>query len=265
MRHSARATSLLLFGLMLLIPCPAAAQGRGGAASPPSPVPSTDDKTATNPLNLQPIVAVSNHFASLADARFVDTVVYRYAMPFLHRRLSAGVELPLVASNITGRTEVAFGDLGARAVWIPWLADRRGVLSGVEATWNTATNDALGIGRHTLTPFVQVVFLPSARMILAPRYEQRVSAGGNEDRLDVNEAVLALYTVWLLSPTAWIGMEPEVVFDFDRERTNGSVAVEYGRLMFSGLGTFVRARLGLGHRGAKPFDWAVEFGFRIVP
>jgi len=256
----------MLLGLTLLVPLvPDRALAQGLRDTTIASLPSTDDKTGTNPLNLQQAVTVSNEFASLADALFVDAAVYSYAMPLARRRLSAEIELPLVTSNVTGRTEAGFGDLGARVVWIPWLAERIGLLSGVDTTWSTATNSALGLGRHTLTPFVQLILLPSSRTIVAPRYGQRVSAGGKGDRPDINEAALGVYTVWLPTPMTWIVVEPEVVFDLERDWTNGDVVFEYGRLLFGGVGTYIRPRVGLGHRGAKPFEWALEVGFRIIP
>jgi hypothetical protein len=74
-----------------------------------------------------------------------------------------------VASNVTGRTELAFGDLGVRWSWIPWIGSSRGVVVGVDTTWSTATNDALGDGRHTLASFVQMVFLPWPTTVVAAR------------------------------------------------------------------------------------------------
>jgi hypothetical protein len=70
--------ALTLLGLMLLAPHSSAAQSPRGttAASAPSHLPLTDDKTGTNPLNLRQIVTVSNHFASLPDALFVDTAAF---------------------------------------------------------------------------------------------------------------------------------------------------------------------------------------------
>ncbi len=245
-----------MLGLLLLLPRPVAAQ--------PS-LPPTDDKTATHPLNLQQIVTLSNEFASLPDERFIDTVAYRYAIPLAGRRVSAGLVLPLVTGNITGRTEAAFGDLGARLVWIPWLTIGAGLLGGLEITWNTATNDALGVGRHTVTPFVQLVISPSAELIVAPRFGQRMSAGGDRDRPDVQQSVVGVYAVWLPAARMWMAVEPEVTFDIERDRTAGELAFEYGRLLFGGVGTYVRPHVGVGRRSARPFDWAVEVGFRIVP
>lgn len=105
---------LMLLLLMLASPDSGAAQPPRDtlAGSAQSRLPSADDKTGTNPLNLQQTVTVLNDFESLPDGFFFDRAVYRYTMPLARRRLAARVELPLAMSNVTGRTEAGFGDLG---------------------------------------------------------------------------------------------------------------------------------------------------------
>lgn len=232
---------------------------RAQSARPPA-----DDKTGTNPLNLQQTVWLSNDFASLPDALFVNRAAYRWIVPFAGRRAAASIDLPIVAANITGRTEAAFGDLGARVVWTPWLASDRGVLVGADTTVNTATNAALGTGRHTVAPFAQFV-RARGRTIIAPRYGHRVSVGGDAGALDVNESSLGVYLAWLATPRQWVAAEPDVLFDFEQDETRGAIALEYGRLLIGSLGTYVRPRIGLGTASTRPFDWSLELGFRIIP
>jgi hypothetical protein len=140
---------------------------------------------------------VLNEFRSLPEDLFTNTSRYRYVVPLARRRMSASFDLPIVASNVTGRTELAFGDLGVRWSWIPWIRSSRGVVVGVDTTWSTATNDALGDGRHTLAPFVQMVFLPSPTTVVAARYAQRESLGGDSRRLDISQGTATLYLAWL--------------------------------------------------------------------
>jgi len=228
-------------------------------------LPSTDDKTGTNPLNIQTTVVVVNDFRSLPDALFSNTSRYRYVMPLARRRMSAWLDLPILASNVTGRTEAAFGDLGVRWSWIPWIQRSRGVLVGVDTAWRTATNEALGDGRHTLAPFVQMVFLPSPATVTGASYMQRQSVGGDSQRLDISEGVATFYLAWLPTAAMWTIAEPQMVVDYENDDTSGRIDVELGRVLFGGVGTYVRPGLGIGSRSARPFDWKLEIGFRVIP
>jgi hypothetical protein len=228
-------------------------------------LPSSDDKTGTNPLNIQSAVAASNEFQSLPDALFWNYSRYRYVMPLARRTMSAGIDIPIVTSNVTGRTEVAFGDLGAQWKWIPWIEKSKGIVVGVDTTWSTSTNEALGAGRHVVTPFVQMVFLPSGSVVAGVSYAQRESIGGDADRLDVSQGIASLYLAWLPARTTWLIAEPQILMDYESDDTSGRVDLEWGRLLFGGVGTYIRPGIGLGSTRARPFDWKVEVGFRIIP
>jgi hypothetical protein len=89
---------------------------------------------------------VLNEFRSLPEDLFTNTSRYRYVVPLARRRMSASFDLPIVASNVTGRTELAFGDLGVRWSWIPWIRSSRGVVVGVDTTWSTETRHLAGNG-----------------------------------------------------------------------------------------------------------------------
>ena len=109
------------------------------------------------------------------------------------------------------------------------------------------------------------MFTGSGRTILAPRYGHRFSAGGDASATEVNEGTLGVYAAWLPTPRLWLAVEPEVVFDVERDETRGSVATECGTLLLDTVGTYVRPRIGLGSVSARPYDWSIEFGFRIIP
>jgi hypothetical protein len=189
----------------------------------------------------------------------------RYVVPLARRRMSASLDLPIVASNVTGRTELALGDLGLCWSWIPWIRSSRGVVVGVDTTWSTATNDALGDGRHTLAPFVQMVFLPSPTTVVAARYAQRESLGGDSRRLDISQGTATLYLAWLPAAAMWIIAEAQLIVDYESDDTSGRVDVEWGRVLFGGVGTYVRPGFGIGSARARPFDWKLEVGFRVIP
>ena len=108
------ASLLLILGLA----APSAAQGLFGA-SPHQPP--TDDRTGTNPLNLQQQIDVSNTYLEL-DTLYLNSTTYRHAVPLFHRRVRVAGLLPIGVSNLTGTTEGGIGDVGADVEWTPWLA-----------------------------------------------------------------------------------------------------------------------------------------------
>ncbi len=228
-------------------------------------LPPTDDKTGTNPLNIQTTVSVLNDFQSQPDGLYANRTRYQYMMPLDRRRMSARLDAPFVVSNITGRTEAALGDLGARWQWIPWIAGSRGVIVGLDTTWNTATNAALGSGRHTVAPFVQAVFHQFTTAIVVASYEQRLSAGGDAGRSDVSVGTATFYVAWLPSSNVWLIIEPKLIADYELDNKSGRIDVAAGRLLLGGVGTYVRPGIGIGQRAAKPFDWKLEVGFHIIP
>jgi len=254
----------LVLACFLVPPALVSAQSTQGN-EPATVLPNADDKTGTNPLNIQTTVVVLNEFRSLPDELFNNQSRYRYVIPVARRRMSARVDIPIVASNVTGRTEAAFGDLDFGWSWIPWIERSHGVLAGVDTTWNTSTNDALGRGRHTVAPFVQMVFLPSPTTTISAGYEQRQSVGGDRNRLDVSEGMATLRLTWLPVPAMWIIAEPRILMDYERDNTSGQIDVEWGRLLFGGVGTYIRPGVGLGSPRARSFDWALQVGFRVIP
>lgn len=248
--------SCLMACLLAALPASMAAQG--------PLLPPTSDKTGTNPLNLQLTNVMANEFQSLPDDRFVNVSRYRYAAPLVGRRMAATLTLPLVTSNVTGRSEAAFGDIGAQWTWIPWLRADRGLRTGVDTTWNSATNDALGAGVTTVAPFADFVLMRSSSLILSAGYQHRLSIGGGDDP-EVSEGRVGVYAAWLPRPDTWVIVEPAWLADVEHDRTGGRVDVEYGRLLLPSFGTFVRPGVGVGSRGERPFNWKVEFGFRVIP
>lgn len=234
------------------------------ATAPTVALPSVDDKTGTNPLNLQTAVIVFNDFHSRPDRLFVNRSQYRYVTPLAGRRMSVRFDVPVIVSNVTGRTEAALGDLGTRWSWIPWFTRARGLLVGVDTTWNTSTNEALGYARATVIPFAQFVVRASRAAIVGMSYEQRLGVGGDTEGPDIAIGTLAVYLAWLRS-TNWLVAEPQLIIDYEDNDTSGRLDVEWGRLLFGGVGTYIRPGVGMGSTRAKPFDWKLEIGFRVIP
>ena len=256
-----RVAPLVLLALFGLAPA-ASAQGLFGA-SPNQPP--RDDKTGTNPLNLQQQVDVSNTYFKL-DTFYLDTATYRHAFPVFNRRVRVAGLVPFGYSNLTGRSEGGLGDLGADVEWTPWLSSRGGLVAGLRTPWNTATTDGLGLGgANTLMPYAQYVAQLSPTLLVAPFVGQRVSAGGDEFATPYNDTLLGATVVWRVTPRVWVSSTPQWLVDHEGDRAYGDVGGEVGVLVRRQFSAYVRPSIGVGRQNDKPYDWGLAAGLRIVP
>jgi len=248
--------------LILGLASSSAAQGLFGA-SPHQP--STDDKTGTNPLNLQQQIDVSNTYLEL-DTLYLNSTTYRHAVPLFHRRVRIAGLLPVGVSNLTGATDVGLGDVGADVEWTPWLAKGTGLVAGLRTTWNTATSDGLGLGgTHTLMPYAQYVRQVSPRVLIAPFFGYRFGIGGDDIAPGYKDSLVGVMAVWRASDRMWIATTPQVVFDMENDRTYGDVGGEVGYMLLQHVSAYARPSVGFGRNGQAPYDWGVAFGIRVVP
>lgn len=252
------ATSLLL---VLALEAPAAGQNLFGASPHQPPV---ADKTGTNPLNQQQQVDVINSYVQLGDL-YLNTTTYRHLLALFNRRLSIGAAIPFAVTNVGRTRESGLGDVSASVRWTPWLFRKGGLVAGMTATWDTATNDFLGLGVHTVMPYGQFVLQPSARTLVAPFIAYRVGAGGDRFAPEVKDTLVGVETVWRTTPRLWVSAVPQVVLDAARDSTYGEVSGEVGFMLRRRLGTYVRPSVGYGRNGEKPYDWGLAAGVRFIP
>ena len=239
-----------------------AAQGLFGA-SPHQPP--TDDRTGTNPLNLQQQIDVSNTYLEL-DTLYLNSITYRHALPLLHRRVRLAGLLPFGVSNLTGTTAWGIGDVGADVEWTPWLSNGSGLVAGFRTTWNTSTSEGLGLGgANTLMPYAQYVRQISPNVLVAPFFGYRFAAGGDDFASSYKDSLVGVMAVWRATDRTWIATTPQVVFDLEHDRTFGDVGAEVGYMLRTHLGMWVRPTIGFGRNGEKPYSWGVLAGVRVVP
>jgi hypothetical protein len=249
------ALAILAFAL------PAQAQGGLFGASPHQPP--RDDKTGTNPLNFQQQIDVTNVYAEL-EALYLNSLTYRHAVPLLNRRLLLSGSVPLVTGNLTGRGETGLGDVGAGLEWTPWLGNRRGLVAGVQMTFDTATVDALGLRVPTLMPYAQFVWQPSAQTLVAPFVSYRTGVAGDDFAPEIDDALIGVYVLWRARPRLWLSTQPQIIVDQALEATYGEISGEAGWQLTRTLSAYGRPSFGLGTDNTKPYSWAVTAGVRWV-
>ena len=238
---------------------PAAAQGLLG----PSPhTPPADDRTGTNPLNLQHQIDVSSTYVRLESIHFTTTT-YEHGLPLWNRRLRLTGAVPVATTNLTGETTTGLGDVGADVEWLPWLGARGGLVVGVRTTWDTSADD-LGLGTNTLLPYAQWVRHLFPRVTVAPFVGQRTSVGGDEFAPGYNDTLLGVYLVWRPSDRLWVSTQPQLVLDHERDATYGDAGGEVGYLLSRRLSVYGRPSFGYGFDQAKPYSWGLTGGIRFV-
>lgn len=165
--------------------------------------------------------------------------------------------------NLGSSSVSGIGDIDARVLWIATVNRRWGLVPGLEAFFNTASNDALGSGSTNLAP---VVFVPlfnvlGPRSLFAPGYQYVFDVAGN----NVSRSQVDLYFVWILAGGKnWLLFDPQIILDHANSSEFAQVDAEWGFMIVpqSGISGYVRPGIGVG--ADRPFDWNLEFALKFI-
>jgi hypothetical protein len=167
-----------------------------------------------------------------------------------------------------GTSEVSgIGDLDARLLGIAYASKRVVIAPGLEAFFDTASNDALGSGKNALGPVVFAVFpgIIGGNSLFAPGYQYVFDIGGDEDRSDISRSQIDLYFVWQLAKGKnWLILDPQIILDHENSTEFGTVEAEWGFMIApkQGISAYIRPGAGLGVD--RPYDWNLEFAVKFV-
>ena len=154
------------------------------------------------------------------------------------------------------------GDLDARLLMIAYASKRVIIAPGVEAFFDTATNDALGNGNQ-LAPVIFAVFpgVMGKASLFAPGYQYGFNVGGDT----VSRSQIDLYLVWMLAQGKnWLILDPQIILDHENSKELGTVEAEWGFMIAPQQGISAYARPGIGVGADRPYDWNLEFGLKFV-
>src|SRR6185295_14139418 len=180
-----------------------------------------------------------NEFRSLGDEAIYNTSNFRYTQPV--DKVKFQITLPLDATDLLGTTEAGFGDAGLKASYLPRLTPKFGLVLFLDTTYPTATKDVFGTGKYVASPGATFAFFfHGGQVIFAPSVQQKLSYAGDSDRHDVNQTLVDLYFVWRPTKASWITVDPQFVLDHESDSFFNQTEVEYGRLMFGGVSTYLR-------------------------
>jgi len=260
----------------------------------PTPLLAQKDNTGTNPANFTYDVRFYSEMADLDDpdgslltntfelrwplgrdvaklkGAEAGNLVYdlgakfgsRIRMRYKDLNINNAAAEPFGTSNVSG-----IGDLDVRVLWMAYASKNLIVVPGLEATFNTATNSALGSGKTLLSPMIFGVFpgILGGASLFAPGYQYVFDIAGNDSIAGVSRSQIDLYFVWLLAKGKfWLIVDPQIIIDHKTEKTPALIEVEWGFMIApaAGVSTYVRPGVGLG--ADKPYTWNFEAGLKFV-
>jgi hypothetical protein len=168
---------------------------------------------------------------------------------------------PFNNSNVSG-----IGDIDMRILWLAYGSKSLIMVPGLEATFNTSSNEALGFGANVLSPTLFFVFpgLLGKTSLFAPGYQYLFDIDGGENN-KINRSQLDLYFVWLLGKGAnWLIVDPQIVIDHNSNTYPTLIEVEWGYMISPLPGASVYLRPGVGIGADRPYDWNFEGGLKFV-
>ena len=194
---------------------------------------------------------------------------FEYRAP-LSKKVAArfrGYRIDLSMGNgATASTTTGFGDMDARILWVPKASQKGAIVFGIEAAFNTASQPILGTGKTTLGPQAFLVFFQPLGIkgaILAPAYQYVFDIAGDDERADVSRSAVDLFFVWLAADKKhWVVVNPTMIIDHENEKEFAIFEAEVGQMMFGPTSSYIRPGVGIGDD--KPYDWNIEFGFKVI-
>jgi hypothetical protein len=250
-------TNLLLTAL-LISTTPALAQNKQQDNSGTNPVNFTWDWRSY--LELQHLPHGDNSSIVHTIEQRVPLGKYQFRYRVRQRWLSFDPDGNGTSTEING-----IGDFDVRFLAVPLVDQRYALATGLEITFDTASNVRLGAGKHTLGPQIFAVLFkpPGGGQLVAPAYQFVFDVAGDDDRPDVRRSQFDLFYLWLAQSKKWWMMaNPQAVIDHENDVEFALFEAEYGRMMFAGLSSYLRPSIGLGDE--RPYDWSAEGGFKVI-
>ena len=163
----------------------------------------------------------------------------------------------------TSTTYSGIGDFDARILMVAHATSKFAIAPGLEAFFNTASNDVVGAGQNILAPVVFFGFfnLLGKYSIFAPGYQHRF----NLDGAAVNQSVFDIYYVKILSKGKnWLVVNPQPIIDWENDISYMMLDVEWGFMIHKASGIAAAIRPGFGIGKNAPLSYNFEFALKFV-
>jgi hypothetical protein len=237
------------------------------------------DKTGTNPVNFQREFRVNNEFLFLNTAGdgHQNLTTAEFRTPFLQGKWQWRVRTrfnkltaDLNNDGIDDVDESGMGDTDMRVITVPYLnkENRSALAFGLEAFFDTASEDALGAGSTSLGPqMFYVKFLPTG--LFAPGLQYKFSVDEADGRGKIDQFLIDLnYMRMGADKKSWFFTDPQIVIDNENDVEFAIVDFEFGWMMskwwqdLKGHSFYVRPSIGVGTN--RPTDGSIEVGYKMV-
>ena len=184
-----------------------------------------EDNSGTNPVNFTYDFRMWMEVESMAGDNSFTKTTFEYRAP-LSKTVATrfrGYKIDVsLGSGASAATTTGFGDMDARVIWVPRVSQRGAIALGMEATFNTASQEILGTGKTTLGPQAFLVFFQPFGIkgsILAPAYQYVFDIAGDDDRADISRSAIDIFFVWLAANKKhWVTVNPTVIIDHENEK-----------------------------------------------
>ncbi len=211
-------------------------------------------------------VEIRNDYQHLQDGSTVYMIVPRVDFS-TDPDLSFRIETPVAfAESASNETESGLGDLLFRGSYRISRGPGYAIVAGSELILNTATKDALGMGKNVVAPLIFAsIDLPSYNSVVFPFLQHYLTLGGGDSRPDVHYTSIksALLTRW--PNLVYTIVEPQIIIDHERaDKVGSTLEAEVGRFVNRDTAIWVRPGVGLfGDNLPQVYDWKFEIGVRF--
>ena len=199
-----------------------------------------------------------------ADLALLPEISLRLDIPL------ASIDPPAALEPAGFDAETGLGDIITQLLFKPYSDDQLATLFGIRLDLETTSEEELGQGGTTYAPLAAVAWYPIKGLIIAPLLQWFLGENLDNDPLpgerDRNELSYRQIILWQpMHPyVSWLLADPELIIDFeDDDKTNFTLAVEYGKMLSKTIGFFIKPKVHAGGSD-KVQEWAMKIGFRYM-
>lgn len=222
----------------------------------------------TDPTRLSTAIDARYEYLDLGNFSS-GTLKLAYTIPFGAKSdYSLRIRVPVTYVDAFGNDSHDLGDASLQLAHVFGLTRKRAFVAQGEMIFDTAGRPELGTGRDVFKGTLIYARFLEGGSIFAPAWVQSNSVGGGgRARADVNSTTFDFYYVpKMADPRNLITYDPALTRDWENDKTFGSLAITFGRVLGPALGgnAIVSVKPSLYAGADRPGDWGLEVGFKVI-
>jgi hypothetical protein len=219
--------------------------------------------------NFQRKIELTDKYQAIDHKTYKNFTNLKLTVPTVLHDGMLRLTVPYGETNKGSGTQ-GLGDVELRAVYSLSSKGKWAVSSGLEATFDTAEKDSLGLGYNTLAPIAAVSYSLCKQWRIEPTVKFKAALGGDYDKY--RQTIVDLYLNWKGPRNKyWVQIDPKIEVDHVKHKTYVSYEVEVGRQLGRGVGVYLRPAFPFGEFSniendslERKFNWSVECGMKYV-